>query len=158
MLEFRKLKSEDADKLFEIYSDKEAMKYRGSKPLESIEDAYEFVRNQGNISKGITTIRKAIVLTESDELIGSVMFRYPKNHLDKCEIGYSISRQFWGKGFGKEAVRLILSELDYNQEITQINAWSHCDNIPSIRILKSLGFKQKSVNKEHLLFVKSSTQ
>ena len=44
-LKFRDLVSTDTEKLFEIYSDKEAMKFRGSGPMLILEDATQFIKD-----------------------------------------------------------------------------------------------------------------
>ena len=61
---------------YEIYSDKEAMKYRGSKAMESIEDAKTYVDNKSLLDGPVLTTRKAVELLETEELIGSVMYRF----------------------------------------------------------------------------------
>lgn len=148
----------DCEKLLSIYSNSEAMKYRGTKPMKSIEDARSFVEKQVIENNKETIIRKAVVLKEKNELIGSVMMRHPKQYRETCEIGYSIGFDYWGKGFGKSAVRLILKTLECDEAIRRINAWSHRENIASIKILESFHFEQKTQDRsrEHLLFVRKT--
>lgn len=64
------------------------MKYRGSKPMESIDDAIDFVKAQSLKKDQTFTIRKAVELVQTKELIGSVMFRFYENQKHTCEIGY----------------------------------------------------------------------
>jgi len=73
---FRPLKMSDVDDLFEIYSDQEAMKYRGSKPMKTIDDAKRYVEDQELFKDQTLTIRKGVELMKTKELIGSVMFRF----------------------------------------------------------------------------------
>ncbi|MEL6557324.1 MAG: GNAT family N-acetyltransferase [Bacteroidota bacterium] len=155
-LELRNFDLKDCKKLFSIYSDGEAMKYRGTKPMKSVEDAQAFVEKQVVENNTETIIRKAVILKASDELIGSIMMRHPKQFPEICEIGYSIGFDYWGKGIGKAVVNLILKTLEDSEHIKQINAWSHRDNTASIKILRSFGFEQKNQDKSaaHLLFIK----
>lgn len=139
-IKFRKLSLDDIKSLHEIYSDKEAMKYRGSSPIETIEHALIFIRNQELLVGGILTIRKGIELSETQELIGSVMYKFDEGKRRECEIGYSIGRRFWGKGYGKEIVRILLETIQENKDIDKVIAWSHQENIASIKILKKNGF------------------
>ncbi|MFK7808445.1 MAG: GNAT family N-acetyltransferase [Saprospiraceae bacterium] len=156
-IKFRKMTVKDAHSLLKIYSDKEAMKYRGSKPMESIEDAREFVNTQ-ELLKGTTlTIREGIESLEENKIIGSVMFRFNESKKEECEIGYSIGRKFWGKGYGKEIVKLMLKSLEQNRAITNIIAWSNKMNIASIKILERNGFeriKQVDENADNYLYQK----
>ena len=140
-IKFRTLIKEDAQKLFEIYSDKEAMKFRGSEPLETISDALKFIQSQNLDSDKSLTIRKGVELVDDQELIGSVMFRYHKQKQGECEIGYSIGRKYWGKGLGKAILHLILEDLKKDKQITSAIAWSKIENIASIKILEYSGFE-----------------
>ena len=140
-LRFRTFKPKDAKRLFEIYSNKEAMKFRGSKSMNSMTDAQLFVKNQRLNSSDHITIRKGIVLKSSDELIGSVMFRYWNKKENECEIGYSLDANFWGRGLGLETLKLLLSVLSLKTTINTVIAWSHKENIGSIKILEKNGFQ-----------------
>lgn len=139
-IEFRKLENEDVDALFKIYADEEAMKFRGSKAMSSIEEAKQFVQNQRSIKREVLTVRKGVVLLKENEIIGSAMYRVDQNEKDEVEIGYSIGRQFWGRGYGTEIVKLLVNSIQETNKFRQIIAWSHIDNLPSIKILAKNGF------------------
>ncbi len=153
---FRRLIEKDANKLFEIYSDKIAMKYRGSKVMECIEDAKSFISNQELKEKNKTTIRKGIDLKDKNELIGSVMYRFYKDKEGECEIGYSIGAKYWGQGLGKEIVRVLVESIRKNAEVKKIMAWSHKDNIASIKILEKNGFELVKQQDNTYLFQKKN--
>ncbi|MEM9675040.1 MAG: GNAT family N-acetyltransferase [Bacteroidota bacterium] len=138
----RELNMGDVHQLYAIYSDKEAMKYRGSKPMETIEDAKDYVRNKEVKEKEVTTIRKGVELTKTKELIGSVMYRFSEKSTHEYEIGYSIGRQFWGQGLGKEIVKTMLKAIEAKNEIKDIVAWCNKENIASIKILEDVGFRR----------------
>jgi len=141
-IKFRELSLEDINELFEIYSDKDAMKYRGSKPMENLNDAKQYVENKILKNGQVLTIRKGVELVATKELIGSVMYRFDEARKTECEIGYSIGRKFWGQGFGKEIVHLLLRNLKENKSIEEVTAWSNKENIASIRILEKIGFQR----------------
>lgn len=145
----------DIHQLYEIYSDKEAMKYRASKPMETIADAESYVSNQKLSKESALTVRKGIELVNTNntkELIGSVMYRYHHDRKTECEIGYSIGRQYWGKGYGKEIVKVLLQSLEENNIIKDIIAWCHQDNIASINILEKNEFQLIKQNGKHSLY------
>ncbi|REG86293.1 GNAT family N-acetyltransferase [Winogradskyella sediminis] len=49
----RELTESDVKVIFELYSDKEAMKFRGSKPFESLKEAADMVKKvRENINNG----------------------------------------------------------------------------------------------------------
>jgi len=160
MLKFKWLIQSDMLKLFNIYSDKEAMRFRGSKPMTNLEDAKRFIANQ-KLREGTTlTIRRGVERIENGELLGSVMFRYDDTKEGVCEIGYSIGKQYWGKGLGTEIVKEILKTLQKDHNIQTAIAWSHKQNIASIKILKSLGFTRTPQRESEVnhLFTKQLAQ
>ena len=54
------LNEEDIESLFQMYSDHEAMKYRGSKPMITISDAHFMVANQTSEKGSISKLRLGI--------------------------------------------------------------------------------------------------
>lgn len=57
------------------------------------------------------------------------------------EIGYCFHSAFHGKGYAKESIAALM---DYLQEmgVTRLTAGTAMGNVPSVRLLKSLGFRQ----------------
>lgn len=142
-LRLRSLNLNDAQQLYEIYSDTDAMKYRASKAMKTIENAKEFIQNQRKTNGNILTIRKGVELLKEGEIIGSCMVRVDQRKKNELEIGYSIGRQYWGQGFGTEIVKLLVKNIRNNKkEISNIIAWCHKENIASILILNRNGFVQ----------------
>ena len=137
---FRPLALADVDTLYAIYADEDAMKYRGSKHMDSIEEARLFVERQKLVEGKTTVIRKGVELVSGQTLIGSVMYKYDQAQAGVCEIGCSIGRKYWGQGLGKEALRLMAIELKNEPTLNTIIAWCHHDNIASIKVLESNGF------------------
>ena len=64
------------------------------------------------------------------------------DHANKeAEIGYWLGREYWGKGYGAEAVRLMLSYGFGKLGLSEMHAESLPGNERSIRLLLSLGFR-----------------
>ncbi len=155
-IKLRSLRTSDAPTLFLIYSNAEAMKYRGSKVMTSIADAEAMIDDQEKREGSKLTLRMGIELINTKELIGSVMLRYDDLQIGCCEIGYSIGRQYWGKALGRTTVGLILKELQAKKEVNKVHAWTHPDNIASIKILERFDFctVSQASQPQHLLFEK----
>jgi len=62
-----------------------------------------------------------------------------------CEIGYTLSPEFHHKGYGKEAVGHVLKYLVEEKKKHKIVAKVDPENMPSIKLLESLGFKREGV-------------
>lgn len=142
-LYFREINAGDRDELFKIYSDKEAMQYRGSMPLERIEDADHMIAKTLRDYSSGGECRLAIVTRDSGLLIGS--FLYKTLSETACSIGYSIGKDFWRRGYAQEALNhmlIYLKQMGY----TQILATTKTENTASSRILEKAGFHLKVRN------------
>jgi len=140
-LEIRELTSNDKNSLFEIYSDKEAMKYRNTKPFDSLDEVEKMLAKTFQKFEFSEEFRYAVIQKEGNELIGTfLIIPLSKN---ECEIGYSIGKKYWKKGYGKE---LLIGMLKYISSLTYIKvlATSRKENIASLKLLEKIGFKLSS--------------
>ncbi|HET6895238.1 MAG TPA: GNAT family N-acetyltransferase [Candidatus Baltobacteraceae bacterium] len=72
--------------------------------------------------------------------VGWVSLRVAERDLTTGEIGYSIVRDFRGRGVATEAVRALLDEAFTEGGLTRINAYCLPENMPSRRLLERLAF------------------
>lgn len=77
--------------------------------------------------------------------VGWVSLRIAERDLATGEIGYSIVRDFRGRGIATEAVRALLDEAFAEAGLTRINAYCLPENMPSRRLLEKLGFRGEGV-------------
>ncbi len=139
-LKTRELLASDAEVLFRIYSDAKAMQFRGSAAMSQIEDAYKMVANQSLKEGDIFRKRLGIISKSNDELIGTLLLIKNKNSIEECEIGFSFGKEHWGRGYGKETLGMIESQLRTIEEIEIIKAWVVKENEASIHVFEKAGF------------------
>ncbi|WP_438350424.1 GNAT family N-acetyltransferase [Paenibacillus sp. FA6] len=139
-LVLRKMKASDSASLFTIWSDPEVTKFMNINSFTDESQAVDMIEILDKLYRENRAIRYSIIELESNEIIGSCGY----NSLDfsnaKAEIGYDISKDFWGKGYAKEA---ILSLMDYAfsaLEFNRIEAKVEPENINSIKVLQKLNF------------------
>jgi ribosomal-protein-alanine N-acetyltransferase len=150
-LKIRNLALEDKKSLFEIYSDKEAMRFRGSKPFETIEEVVEMLSRTFKKLESKEEFRYAVDQKESNTIIGTFLIK-PISKIE-CEIGYSIGKNYWGSGYGKELVKAMV-EYCKNLPFKTIVATSRKENIASLLLLEKVGFKlipEKETHNSHFL-------
>jgi [ribosomal protein S5]-alanine N-acetyltransferase len=141
----RQLNFSDQAQLFNMYADKEAMQYRSTAAFESIEEARQMVEKAiEGIEKG-NEYRFGIVEKETKELIGTFLYKVIEE--TKCEIGYSIGKQYWNRGFGYEAIQIMLTYLQQNGFKTAV-ATTKKPNTASTKLLIKSGFLQ-TTNKQN---------
>ena len=136
-LGIRKLTKTDVNVLFELYSDKEAMKFRGSKPFENIEEAIAMLDKVAENILNETEYRYAIIEKKSNEVIGTFLIT-PVSDSD-CKIGCSIGKKYWRMGYGME-VMLLMSEYLKNLKYKKLIGLIKKENIPSIKLVQKLNY------------------
>ena len=139
-LVLRALRQDDADALHPMYSDVEANIY-GSRPATTtIEESRD------RVAKALadTAWRAwAITLKGDDTPIGTTAIgtvaSYEKRQGKVTEIGYILSRPYWGRGIATEAVAALIDQL-FAEGQRRVIADTDPDNAASIAVLKRLGF------------------
>lgn len=143
----RKLEENDSEAMFEIYSDKEAMKFRSNKPFENVVEAIEMIKHTETEFQLGLKFRYAIIKKETNELIGTILYfsEYPNS--DCCTIGYSLGRNFWKQGFAFEIVIGFISYLKM-LNFKELHAKVFKMNTDSIHLLNKTGFELIEENNE----------
>ncbi len=136
-LYLRELNHNDLEVLFELYSDKEAMKYRGSKSFENIEETIIMIENTIENIKTKTEFRYGIVEKISNELIGTFLIIPISN--TKCKIGCSIGKKYWRLGYGFQVMTIMFQYLKNLKQETIIGLIKK-ENIPSIKLVEKMNF------------------
>lgn len=77
--------------------------------------------------------------------VGWVSLRIAERDLQTGEIGYSIVRDFRGRGIAREAVCALLDEAFSQAALVRVNAYCLPENAPSRRLLERLGFSSEGV-------------
>ncbi|WP_395043073.1 GNAT family N-acetyltransferase [Flavobacterium sp.] len=133
----RELNHTDIEVLFELYSDKEAMKFRGSKTFENIEEAVIMLNNVIENYKTKTEFRYGIIEKISNQLIGT--FLIVPISKTKCKIGCSIGKKYWRLGYGSQVMTIMFQYLQ-NIKYETIIGLIKKENIPSIKLVEKMNF------------------
>ena len=84
------------------------------------------------------------------KLIGTIGAYDYDSEKNQIEIGMSIERDSWGKGFATEALIGVLKHLTVQEGIEVITAWCASDNIGSMKAIQKAGMKQTSTESNAL--------
>ena len=97
-------------------------------------------------------VQYAIVLSDSDEIVGdcAIKLRSPDPRI--AEIGMTISPYFQKKGIAKEALRGVIDWLFGIKDVHRIEEITDAENEASIQLLESLGFRQEGYFIENIWF------
>ena len=130
----------DAEALFAIRSDVEAMKYFGQEPYESLDETKDVIRRMEERYTRKEALRWGITLQGEDRLIGSCTLFHFDEGFDRAETGYELNRAFWGKGIMTEAMSAILTFGFSELGLHRVEAVIDIANERSKNLLLKLGF------------------
>ena len=136
----RKLRVEDAEDLFCIYSNPETMKFMG-KGSSSVDEARGHIQKHiGNYYDTYGFGLWATVLKEQNRLIGrcGLLFQEIEGRKEP-ELAYLLDFNYWGKGLATEAARSII-KLGFEQyKFNRIIAVVNPQNMASICVAEKVG-------------------
>jgi ribosomal-protein-alanine N-acetyltransferase len=96
-----------------------------------------------------TRASMAVIQNSDGALVGRVSYFDLNRRNQSVEIGYTIGTEYQGKGYGREAVRLLIAHLFDTLKINKVMAQTAAFNEPSVALLRSQGFTQDGVLRQH---------
>ena len=149
-LVLRQINSQDAEALFEIYSNKEVMLYFDDRnAFENMSEAEEMAKGYEEGLKNKWEMRWGIVQKETGKLIGTCGFHAISDYDKRVEIGYDLNREYWGKKIMTEALSLIIAFAFEVSDVNRIEAFVEPPNTGSRVLLEKLGFTLEGTLRQH---------
>ena len=152
-LRIRNLKLSDISDFHFYRSNPEITKYQGF-DVHSLEESSLFIENQKDKLFGKTGewVQYGIELKETEHLIGDCAIKLQASDPRIAEVGMTISHTEQRKGYAKEAMLSILDFLFQLKDFHRVTEIVDVENIASIQLLKSLGFKLEGHFIENIFF------
>ena len=130
----------DVPALFAIFRDPEAMRYWTTPPMKDVAEAEALLRDIQHHAQAETLFQWGIARREDDEVIGtSTLFRIDREHR-RCELGYILRRDLWGRGLAHEALTAVVNHAFGTLGLHRLEADIDPRNATSIRSIERLGF------------------
>jgi ribosomal-protein-alanine N-acetyltransferase len=145
----KEVNPEIIDYVFTNWSDEDIMSYMGLQTEEEL--AVDKMKQQGGYTTYRVKLKGFIFITkDTNEVIGASHFHNWQPMHSRSEIGYAMYKnEYKNKGYMKEAVKAILDFGFNNMGLNRVEAMIGPFNEPSLRLIKSLGFTQEGVMREH---------
>jgi [ribosomal protein S5]-alanine N-acetyltransferase len=137
----------DTQRLFEIWSDPEVMRFYDLAPLNVIDEAQLLVSAMVKELEESLSVRWVIVAKASGSIIGSCGFRFDSS-FRSANLSFELERHSWHQGLMREALHAALSHAYERWCINRIQAITHVENHASIRLLGNLGFAEEGVMRQ----------
>ena len=137
---------EDAEILHKFLgSDTEMSKYTGWNPYITLSSTLQKIEQ--DIQNSETKDFYSWVIQSKEEIVGTIGAYDYESQTNSIEIGYSIFRNAWGKGYATEALSRVIRYLFEKKSINKIHAWSHIENVASQKVLEKAGLKKEGIKK-----------
>ena len=138
---------EDAEQLYEYFgTDPEMYQYSGWNPYATREMARETV--QRFIESYDDDHSYSWVMDVDDVIVGTIG-AYDYKH-GRIETGFSVNKNWRGRGFATEALKKVLEYLTENEGISCVTAWCAKENTGSRRVLEKSGMQLVRTGKDGL--------
>jgi RimJ/RimL family protein N-acetyltransferase len=149
----RNLRLADLPPFHEYRSNPEVMRYQGFDTFTK-QEAEDFIKDQRNrlFGKPGEWVQFGLELKKSGAIIGDCAIRYKDTEKRIGEIGITMSHLEQGKGFATEVMKCIMTYLFDEKGIHRIEEIVDAENIASIRLLQSLGFRKEGHFIENIFF------
>ena len=119
------------------------------------EDFYTLDRNRKYISNSIKQREDdknysfGIYLKDNGKLVGDVsLYHLSRGALQRCLIGYSLDKQYNGRGYTTEAVSLAVGFAFNELKLHRVDAGVMLSNIGSMRVLEKVGFHREGIEQK----------
>lgn len=151
-LHLRQIQSEDADALFETFSDEEAMQFYGHEPHRSVDETRRSIEQTRTRYARREAIRWVITLKGENRAIGSCSFHHFDAGFHRAETGYELHRAFWRQGLMLEAMIAVLTYGFTDLGLHRVEAIIDIANEPSKKLLLKLGFTYEGNLRQRYVF------
>ena len=141
LVRLRPLTGGDLDSVFSWYNDPEVVPPFDRFSVDTFEEFRDAVANAGEDPASLAP-RFAVERKDDARVVGVVGHYRAHPVLEYTDVWYILGdRPSRGRGFGKEAVRLLTDHLFRTTALERVGATCDVDNVPSYRLLESLGFR-----------------
>jgi len=152
----RKLTITDAEDIFAYASDPQVTTYTAWETHRSINETYEYLNNfvfqMYRTGKGMNW---GIVIKENGKLIGTCSLHTTSVHR-RAELGYVLSRSYWGQGLITEAVKSAIAFGFHVMQLQRIQAICDVNNVSSARVLEKAEMQFEGILHNYLFYKERS--
>jgi RimJ/RimL family protein N-acetyltransferase len=140
----RKFTLDDLDKLIEMRTDDDVIKYMGGQRLQNPQEIEKRLRAYIDSYEKNGYGSCAMIWKATGEMIGWSGLQ-PMEETGETEVGYGMVKQFWGRGIGFETAKGWLEFGFGEKNLDRIVAFVEPENTGSWRIMEKLGMRREKI-------------
>ena len=138
---------QDAAFIFELFNTPKWIKYIGDRNIRTVENARDYIQ-----TKMIPQLKRLgyssyTVLRKSDNVKMGTCGLYDRDGLEGIDIGFAFLPSYERKGYAFESANKLMHAAFHEFGLTEINAITVKENVPSQRLLEKLGLILESTTK-----------
>jgi len=146
----RRFKPEDAQSMFQNWaSDPSVTLFMSWEPHRDVEETKEVLQRWIADYEKEDYYHWAIVYPENGEVIGAIEVNEQSRRHERCEIGYVLSKDYWGNGLMTEAVCAVRDYLFIEVGYNRIQGIYDTRNPASGRVLVKAGMQYEGTLKQY---------
>lgn len=147
----RKVTLADAADIFAYASDEEVAKYVTWNVHKTIQDTERFIYFIFSRYESNSPAPWAIENKENGKVIGTIDYVMWQEEHKVAEVGYALSKDYWGKGIMSEALEAVKTFGFEHMDLVRIQAHCMAENIGSARVMEKAGLTYEGTKKKALL-------
>jgi [ribosomal protein S5]-alanine N-acetyltransferase len=150
-LHLRPFRPRDAEDVFTYASIPEVTRFLPWDTHRSLSDSEGFLNYVVKQYKAGLPAPWAVVLKETGNVIGTIDFVawFPEHR--RAELGFVLSKKYWGQGLVPEAARRVIAYGFDHLDLVKIKAPAMTENVQSRKVLEKLGFELEGVLKQEYI-------
>ena len=148
----REFRESDFGAFRELETHPETYRYETARPSEQKTREYLENAQLDTLQLLRTRYRLAVTGLGQDIILGRVTLGLNNDTIREWEIGWAIHPTEWGKGIATESAGCLLDFAFMELKAHRVVAFSHAENIASLRVMRKLGMQQEGLLRETRLW------
>ncbi|WP_202067711.1 GNAT family N-acetyltransferase [Enterococcus sp. BWB1-3] len=139
-IQLMKISENDFSDYYRLVSDEKVMAQITERAIPKTEAMENFQKVLSRNSRLVNLGSFKVVHSETKDFLGWVHVTCEEGNTEKAEIGYMFLPQYWGQGYGREAVKQLLALVEASP-LKELTAMIAPDNHASRKLLTNNGFQ-----------------
>ena len=135
-LVLRETREDDVAAIYEIHSNAEVMRYWSAPPMQEMSEAVARVQRTQKLIADGAALGWVLERREGGRVIGTLSLHRLDEQSNRGEVGYSLGREHWGKGYMNEALTALIDFAFGPMDLRRLEADTDPRNEPSVRLLE----------------------